>query len=104
MFVDPFATEPYLFNLALISVLRVEDPRFKEESQVSESAPHIGTVETRPSRTPAELRRLSNGSGQWSICSSCEELKTSRLEVSPLLPRLLGLHQRQDLCRRCSIS
>ena len=64
VFVDPFATEPYLFHLALISVLRVEDPRFKEESQVSESAPHIGTVETRL----VGLRQNSDGSvTEWPV-------------------------------------
>ena len=47
VFVDPYATEPYLFHIALVNVIQVDDRRSNDESRMSESAPNDRTVEIR---------------------------------------------------------
>lgn len=64
VFVDPHATEPYLFHLARISVLQVEDSRSEDDRGMSDSTPQAGVVETRL----VGLRQSADGSvEEWPV-------------------------------------
>ena len=90
VFVDPSATEPYLFYLALISVLQVEDRQSNGESRMLDSEPHVSAVETKL----VGLRQSADGSvEEWPVehLLLLRGAKDFALGSEPLAAKAIGL-------------